>query len=233
MEVSGLEAADPGATFYPKSLRVLVDEMLPRWAGREALTWGPLPDAWILTGSIIATYGMARGWIEFWLVWIAVDVVGVANNHGADYGPAGLRDTRRAARTGAVVLRSDGIRKGLHGVPETERLPSETYTAVASERVYGEFLRRAAPIRQHQHIRRRRHIVRPAQDDSTDAPFIGIGRVKRLRRHRDRDNARDIVFGRAGYLVRRYSSLAMTDEDAVAEDVVARRLRFSEPDPRG
>lgn len=40
-------------------------------------SWGPLPDAWILTGSILATYGMARGWIEFWLVWIAVDLVGV------------------------------------------------------------------------------------------------------------------------------------------------------------
>ena len=24
-------------------------------------SWGPLPDAWILTGSILATYGMARG----------------------------------------------------------------------------------------------------------------------------------------------------------------------------
>jgi hypothetical protein len=40
-------------------------------------SWGPLADAWILTGSILATYGMARGWVEFWLVWIAVDAVGV------------------------------------------------------------------------------------------------------------------------------------------------------------
>ncbi|MFI6164061.1 nicotinamide riboside transporter PnuC [Micromonospora harpali] len=40
-------------------------------------SWGPLPDAWILTGSLLATYGMARGWVEFWLVWIAVDAVGV------------------------------------------------------------------------------------------------------------------------------------------------------------
>ncbi len=40
-------------------------------------SWGPLADAWILTGSILATYGMARGWVEFWLVWIAVDLVGV------------------------------------------------------------------------------------------------------------------------------------------------------------
>jgi nicotinamide riboside transporter PnuC len=28
-------------------------------------------------GSILATWAMARGWIEFWLVWIAVDAVGV------------------------------------------------------------------------------------------------------------------------------------------------------------
>jgi nicotinamide mononucleotide transporter len=71
----------------------------PRWAtGRERIellgvavvlyaisfpvlkalgSWGPQWDAWILTGSILATYGMARGWVEFWLVWIAVDLVGV------------------------------------------------------------------------------------------------------------------------------------------------------------
>ncbi|MGC4807369.1 nicotinamide riboside transporter PnuC [Micromonospora sp. DT233] len=71
----------------------------PRWAtGRERIgvllvavlgtaaaypvlaalgSWGPLPDAWILTGSLLATYGMARGWVEFWLLWIAVDAVGV------------------------------------------------------------------------------------------------------------------------------------------------------------
>jgi nicotinamide mononucleotide transporter len=40
-------------------------------------SWGPLPDAWIFVGSMLATYGMARGWTEFWLIWIAVDVVGV------------------------------------------------------------------------------------------------------------------------------------------------------------
>ena len=40
-------------------------------------SWGPWADAWIFTGSILATYGMARGWTEFWLVWIGVDIVGV------------------------------------------------------------------------------------------------------------------------------------------------------------
>lgn len=34
-------------------------------------------DAWIFMGSLLATYGMARGWTEFWLVWVAVDLVGV------------------------------------------------------------------------------------------------------------------------------------------------------------
>ena len=34
-------------------------------------------DAWIFVGSVLATYGMARGWVEFWLVWVAVDLVGV------------------------------------------------------------------------------------------------------------------------------------------------------------
>ena len=36
-----------------------------------------LADAWIFTGSFLATYGMARGWNEFWLIWIGVDAVGV------------------------------------------------------------------------------------------------------------------------------------------------------------
>jgi nicotinamide mononucleotide transporter len=40
-------------------------------------SWGPLADAWILTGSILATYGMARGWVEFWIIWILVDLVGI------------------------------------------------------------------------------------------------------------------------------------------------------------
>ncbi len=34
-------------------------------------------DAWIFVGSLLATYGMAKGWVEFWLLWVAVDVVGV------------------------------------------------------------------------------------------------------------------------------------------------------------
>ena len=44
-------------------------------------SWGPWADAWIFTGSILATYGMARGWTEFWLIWMAVDIVGIATDH--------------------------------------------------------------------------------------------------------------------------------------------------------
>jgi len=53
-------------------------------------SWGPLADAWILTGSILATYGMARGWVEFWLVWIAVDLVGVPLLLAAQLYPSAL-----------------------------------------------------------------------------------------------------------------------------------------------
>jgi nicotinamide mononucleotide transporter len=55
----------------------------------EALgSWGPWADAWIFTGSFLATYGMARGWIEFWLIWIAVDAVGVPLLFTAGYYPS-------------------------------------------------------------------------------------------------------------------------------------------------
>ena len=53
-------------------------------------SWGPLSDSWILTGSILATWGMARGWNEFWFVWIAVDVVGVPLLATAQYYPSAL-----------------------------------------------------------------------------------------------------------------------------------------------
>ena len=53
-------------------------------------SWGPWPDAWIFTGSILATYGMARGWTEFWLIWIGVDVVGVPLLLRGGYYPSAL-----------------------------------------------------------------------------------------------------------------------------------------------
>lgn len=50
-------------------------------------SWGPATEAWILAGSLLATWGMARGYVEFWLVWIAVDVVGVTTLVQAGYYP--------------------------------------------------------------------------------------------------------------------------------------------------
>lgn len=51
-------------------------------------SFGPWADAWIFTGSLLATYGMARGWTEFWLIWIAVDAVGVPLLLRAGYYPS-------------------------------------------------------------------------------------------------------------------------------------------------
>ncbi|GAA3598122.1 nicotinamide riboside transporter PnuC [Kineosporia mesophila] len=47
-------------------------------------------DAWIFVGSVLATYGMAKGWVEFWLIWVAVDVVGVPLLFSAGYYASGL-----------------------------------------------------------------------------------------------------------------------------------------------
>jgi nicotinamide mononucleotide transporter len=55
---------------------------------KELGSWGPLPDAWILTGSILATYGMARGYVDFWWIWIGVDIVGVPLLYRAEYYPS-------------------------------------------------------------------------------------------------------------------------------------------------
>jgi nicotinamide mononucleotide transporter len=46
----------------------------PFW---QAPRWYFWCDAWIFVGSMVATYAMARGWNDFWLAWIAVDLVGV------------------------------------------------------------------------------------------------------------------------------------------------------------
>ncbi len=61
----------------------LVGLVLVQWlfatigAGWPAPRWYYWCDAWIFIGSMVATYAMARGWNEFWLAWIAVDLVGV------------------------------------------------------------------------------------------------------------------------------------------------------------
>ncbi|MBA8795306.1 nicotinamide mononucleotide transporter [Friedmanniella endophytica] len=86
--------------------------VIPRWAGLKGRlqllvaavvlwvafyfalqylgSYGPASDAWILTGSVLATYAMARGWVEFWLIWIAVDAVGVPLLFVAGYYPSAV-----------------------------------------------------------------------------------------------------------------------------------------------
>lgn len=53
-------------------------------------SYGPWAEAWIFMGSMLATYGMARGWTEFWLIWIGVDVVGVPLLLKAGYYPSAI-----------------------------------------------------------------------------------------------------------------------------------------------
>ncbi|MCQ4041065.1 nicotinamide riboside transporter PnuC [Streptantibioticus rubrisoli] len=42
-----------------------------------ALSWNPWPDAYIFVGTLAAMVAQARGWVEFWFAWLAVDLVGV------------------------------------------------------------------------------------------------------------------------------------------------------------
>ncbi len=44
---------------------------------RTGWSWAPWPDAYIFVGSAVATFAQGRAMIDFWLIWIAVDIVGV------------------------------------------------------------------------------------------------------------------------------------------------------------
>ena len=59
-------------------------------AGFPAPWWYYLADSWIFVGSMLATYAMARGWVEFWLCWIAVDLVGVPELLHFGYYPSAI-----------------------------------------------------------------------------------------------------------------------------------------------
>jgi nicotinamide mononucleotide transporter len=59
-------------------------------AGWPAPRWYYWCDAWIFVGSMLATYAMARGWNEFWLAWIAVDLVGVPLLWHSQYYPTAI-----------------------------------------------------------------------------------------------------------------------------------------------
>ena len=54
----------------------------------ESGTW-LFVDTWIFTGTALATFGMSRGYVEFWLVWVAVDLVGVPFAFSNGYYPTG------------------------------------------------------------------------------------------------------------------------------------------------
>lgn len=60
------------------------------WVFTALGSWGPWADAWIFVGSALATWGMARGWTEFWLIWIAVDIVGVPLLWSGGYYPSAV-----------------------------------------------------------------------------------------------------------------------------------------------
>ena len=94
-------------------------------------SWAPLPDAYIFVGSLAATLCQGRGWVEFWFVWIAVDVVGVplAFNSGLPVSGftyavyfvlviAGLRQWIRLARTApapaSISVESAPVVEGVH-----------------------------------------------------------------------------------------------------------------------
>lgn len=51
-------------------------------AGSYEPVWA---DAWIFVGSLLATYSMAKGWVEFWIIWIIVDLVGIPFLISAQY----------------------------------------------------------------------------------------------------------------------------------------------------
>lgn len=87
-------------------------------------SYGRLTEAWILTGSILATYGMARGWVEFWLVWIAVDAVGVPTLVNAGYYPSAVLYAFYGAFCVAGFLTWLQVRRRLD-----TRVPAETVGA--------------------------------------------------------------------------------------------------------
>ncbi|MEY9877963.1 nicotinamide mononucleotide transporter [Streptacidiphilus sp. MAP12-33] len=53
------------------------------------MSWSPWADAYIFTGTLAAMYAQARGWVEFWFAWLAVDLVGVPLNFTNGYAFSG------------------------------------------------------------------------------------------------------------------------------------------------
>ena len=92
--LGAIEAMIPGAVGLAEKLRHVPGLGVILVAGTAALTplfkalgsYDPVwADAWTFVGSLLATWGMAKGWTEFWLVWVAVDLVGVPLLFSAGY----------------------------------------------------------------------------------------------------------------------------------------------------
>ncbi|GMA85089.1 hypothetical protein GCM10025868_03390 [Angustibacter aerolatus] len=78
-------------------------------AGFPAPWWYYVADSWIFVGSMLATFAMARGWVDFWLCWIAVDLVGVPEPDPLPVLPVGGA-VRRVRRVRDLGLR--GVAQG-------------------------------------------------------------------------------------------------------------------------
>ena len=85
-------ARERGATLLAAAAAVVLCQWLFSvvGAGWPAPRWYFWCDAWIFVGSMVATYAMARGWNDFWLAWIAVDVVGVPLLWHSQYYPTAI-----------------------------------------------------------------------------------------------------------------------------------------------
>lgn len=128
---AGSAAVTPRWAGWPARLGLLVVLLLgtglltPLFAalGSYEPVWA---DAWIFTGSLLATYGMARGWVEFWLIWVAVDIVGVPLLFSAGYYASGLM----YAFYGAFTLTGFFVWWRLHhrSSYELSRQPAKTLT---------------------------------------------------------------------------------------------------------
>jgi nicotinamide mononucleotide transporter len=97
---AGAPAVDPrwatGRERAAYLLAALAAVLVCQWAfatigaGWPAPRWYYWCDAWIFVGSMVATYAMARGWNDFWLAWIAVDLVGVPLLWHSAYYPSAI-----------------------------------------------------------------------------------------------------------------------------------------------
>ena len=92
-------------------------------AGWPAPRWYYWCDAWIFVGSMLATYAMARGWNDFWLAWIAVDLVGVPLLWHSGYYPSAI----------LYVFYGGALRRRLHHLVARHR--GRTRPATAREKV--------------------------------------------------------------------------------------------------